>query len=645
VATLAEQATAAAVIDLAREPDFALGPATARPSIAEVVMAGQTIRLQPRVMQVLVALVRRGGEVVTRDELIANCWGGLAIGDDAINRCIGRLRRLAEEEIPGAFAIETLPRIGYRLTQRQLPGAPKAARWPRLTRRRLGIVAGAFVAIAVGLWMSLGEPGLPPGPSGVAVMPFDAASDDPVARTFEAGVANEVAGALAKSALKVAPADTGSNLTGLQRDSLSQRLGAAFTLSGRVQRSGDHLAVTVALDDAQRHDILWSADFTRAATQAQDLQAEVAARVAEVLRCALDANNFQGGRIDLESLRLYLRACDRIRDATDDAGVRDLFRQVVARQPGFANAWGRFAMSSAFASETLPAPESGVAAAEARAAAERALTLDPKAALGYGALATLASDSRNFGEAQEQLLKGLVVAPDSAIVNFEESNLLGATGRTGESVAYARRASTLDPLSPFFTSQLAINLAQSGHLAEARATMAHAATVWPDHVMVRGARLSIEARYGDPAIALAILEDPNQAPSEASDAELADSRSFVLTRQSGDPARLAAYAKQVLDDVASKQLDPSQAVLRLSTLGAVDAAFAAAAQATPEQPLDTEILFRGPATAMRADPRFMPLAAKWGLVAFWRRTGVWPDFCLAQNRPYDCKAEAAKLGP
>ena len=58
-----------------------------------------TIRLQPRVMQVLVARARAGGEVVSRDELLASCWGGLAIGDDAINRCIGRLRRLSEAEL------------------------------------------------------------------------------------------------------------------------------------------------------------------------------------------------------------------------------------------------------------------------------------------------------------------------------------------------------------------------------------------------------------------------------------------------------------------------------------------------------------------------------------------------------------------
>ena len=109
--------TRSAYVGLSRERDFALGKALVRPSGGEIAIGGEVIRLQPRVMQVLVALVRAEGEVVSRDQLVASCWGGIAIGDDAINRCIGRLRRLAETEAPGAFEIVTLSRIGYRLVR------------------------------------------------------------------------------------------------------------------------------------------------------------------------------------------------------------------------------------------------------------------------------------------------------------------------------------------------------------------------------------------------------------------------------------------------------------------------------------------------------------------------------------------------
>ena len=59
--------------------------------------------------------------------------------------------------------------------------------------------------------------------------------------------------------------------------------------------------------------------------------------------------------------------------------------------------------------------------------------------------------------------------------------------------------------------------------------------------------------------------------------------------------------------------------------------------------------FEGPAiffypstTSLRQDRRFMPLAARLGLIDYWRASGQWPDFCAEPGLPYDCKAEAAK---
>ena len=66
-------------------------------------------------MQVLVALARHRGQVVSRGDLIDACWGGRAVGDDAINRCIQALRRLGENR--GGFSILTVPRVGYRLDE------------------------------------------------------------------------------------------------------------------------------------------------------------------------------------------------------------------------------------------------------------------------------------------------------------------------------------------------------------------------------------------------------------------------------------------------------------------------------------------------------------------------------------------------
>jgi Tol biopolymer transport system component len=76
-------------------------------------------------MQVLTALADARNAVVSRDHLIQACWNGRIVGDDAINRCIGKVRKLATLTDPPAFTVETVPRVGYRLL---LPGAAPSTR-------------------------------------------------------------------------------------------------------------------------------------------------------------------------------------------------------------------------------------------------------------------------------------------------------------------------------------------------------------------------------------------------------------------------------------------------------------------------------------------------------------------------------------
>jgi DNA-binding winged helix-turn-helix (wHTH) protein len=122
-------------IGLAHEPDFALGTLRVSPSSREVVRGDWTDGLEPRVMQVLVALHQADGGVVSRDDLIARCWDGRVVGDDAINRAIGRLRKLSKTDHGASFMIETIPRVGYRMRL----GVPGIASAPRSGWRQAAI--------------------------------------------------------------------------------------------------------------------------------------------------------------------------------------------------------------------------------------------------------------------------------------------------------------------------------------------------------------------------------------------------------------------------------------------------------------------------------------------------------------------------
>jgi DNA-binding winged helix-turn-helix (wHTH) protein/tetratricopeptide (TPR) repeat protein len=98
---------------LADEPDFAVGSLLVRPRLREVEGPAGRQTLEPRVMAVLVALFGADGGTMSRDALLMLAWDGVVVGEDAINRAIAKLRRVGAET--GAFEIETIARVGYRL--------------------------------------------------------------------------------------------------------------------------------------------------------------------------------------------------------------------------------------------------------------------------------------------------------------------------------------------------------------------------------------------------------------------------------------------------------------------------------------------------------------------------------------------------
>ncbi|MBV8972890.1 MAG: winged helix-turn-helix domain-containing protein [Sphingomonadaceae bacterium] len=100
---------------LARRGAFRLGAAEVRPASRELCGANGCVSVEPRIMQVLIMLADAGGAVVTRADLMAACWNGQIVGDDALNRSFSEIRRLARQVADASFVVETIPKVGYRL--------------------------------------------------------------------------------------------------------------------------------------------------------------------------------------------------------------------------------------------------------------------------------------------------------------------------------------------------------------------------------------------------------------------------------------------------------------------------------------------------------------------------------------------------
>lgn len=135
---------------MARREDFLLGDVMVRPSLRTIEGPLGSTKAEPRVLQVLIALADARGNVLSRDDLLRLCWEGRIVGDDAINRAVAEVRRLAAA-VGARFEVETVPRVGYRLANPDWLDAPSATdnrpSAARLERRKL--MAGGFVAMTV----------------------------------------------------------------------------------------------------------------------------------------------------------------------------------------------------------------------------------------------------------------------------------------------------------------------------------------------------------------------------------------------------------------------------------------------------------------------------------------------------------------
>jgi len=306
-------------VDLASEPDFALGGVQIRPSSREVLVKDQQEVLEPRVMQVLVALARERGSVISRERLVELCWGGRAIGEDAVNRCIARLRRLAEAH--GGFCVDTITRVGYRLIESVADGA---------------------VPTDDGCTPSIPAPTA--GKPRLAVLPFQNHSPDPANAFFTDGLHGEILSTLAMrgKTMEVVPRTTMMMFRHVPQaiGRISAELAATHIMEGSVRREGDSVRVTVQLIDARTQQYKWSRTYDRQLVSALTLQTEISGEIVAQLttEVAGDALRAAPVTIDPEAYDLYLKA--RLLQAS---GARDqaaiLFDQALSIDPAFGAAY------------------------------------------------------------------------------------------------------------------------------------------------------------------------------------------------------------------------------------------------------------------------------------------------------------------
>jgi len=567
-------------IRLSDEPDFALGGVQVRPSLREVHFDGRKAQLEPRVMQVLVALARAPGVVVSRDELIQRCWEGRIVGEAAINRCIWKLRELSEVDGKAPFRIETIPRVGYRLmsvdasadTALDIVAAeatPDQGTSERTRRIALPAAAGAIVLVlsallAYEVWVPSWRPASPPplttaSERSIAVLPFKNLSSDRDTGYLAAGVQDEILTRLAKiGSLKVISrtsadqyADKPGNLP-----EIATRLGVANILEGSVQREGNTVRINVQLIRAAGDDHLWAEDYDRKMDDVFSVESDVAAAIAT----ALAAKVTPGEKAEIaipsttnpKAYDLYLRALvfAHKNDASSMWTAIQLLEQAVKEDPKFAVAWAWLVRMRAYihSGDDLATVRQG----GAHAALVNALSLQPdmpetQTARGF----YLYYGEMNYPAAQRELERVHARWPNTADALEALALVLRRLGKWNESRDAFVRLVALDPLVPAFRIFLAEAFMGQHDFAAAIRVCDNALKIWPDNGWILAVKANAYQEAGQLDQAEVLLRNVHPAPDEENLIWVVEQQ-FWLRRQYG---RGAAFIRGLIE-IEQEQEDP-----------------------------------------------------------------------------------------
>ena len=637
-------------IDLAREPSFTLGLLEVRPSNREVQAGAARETLEPRVMQVLVALARRRDEVVSRDDLIAGCWSGRVVGDDAINRCIARLRRLSETY--GGFSLETIARVGYRLTETASEAAPlPAARgWAGVRRDVLAIVVLILLGVTFGLgaWMLSPAPQKvlmvrPPGKLSIAVLPFTPLYADADAQHLGDSIAFAVSDMLTGSAFDVVSPTKTLQYRGSAKAGALQALHSDFVIDGDIRRENDKLDVAMRIIDGHSGTTVVAGNFEFASSEADSAPDQIAERMNGLATITRGLNPVYGG--DARVMSAYFRAIYQYGFHNDLYAANETARGAVRTAPDDAFAQALHGFMAAYLAAAVPPEKRPAMVAEAREAAYRAIALDPGYGNSYAVLA-LTVPLFEWQTRERYLHQGLAVFPDSQILQIQQIELLQNAGRFRDSSPLAEAMfSRGGSQTHQFVEVINARLWQE---QETRTLIARARTQYPKVPWFAAKMFEAAAFHGAPGDAEALLQDPALAALLEPDGRPTFARIAQALRY-----RRAADVQAVVDDCARPDGRSPEVkrtcFMALVALARLDDAFRLADIVYPDQrgatpaerqrkwftsnPIPAAYLSVPVTAPLRADPRYREVVERIGLLQYWKASHHPPDFCATEAVP------------
>jgi TolB-like protein/DNA-binding winged helix-turn-helix (wHTH) protein/Tfp pilus assembly protein PilF len=459
----------------------------------ELRRAGRALKLERIPLDILLLLVERRGQLVTREEIIGKIWGKDVFldTDNSINSAIRKIRQVLKDDPENPIYVQTVTGKGYRFIAAvteagvvaqpggkgfespntvsqggtalpaNLPGRstswiPRLSAWPWVASLATLLV----VILAAGIFR-LPQSTVIQGRVMLAVLPFANLSNDPEQEYFSDGLTEETItdlGELNPERLGViartsATAYKHTNKTIAQ---IGHELGVDYVLEGSVRREGGSARISAQLIRVKDQVHVWAHNYDRATGGLLALQNELGRAIAQQVQVRL-APPYAGRSTNKyapnpEAYELYLkgRFCLNQRTFSEIDKSTEYFQSAIRKDPGFALAYAGLADS--YLANAIRSPQDFDP--KAKAAASRALELDDDLAEAHAALGAEKADFEyDWQGAEQEFKRALELNPNYAEAHFRYAlSYLMPQGHSENAIAEMKKALQLDPFSPIYNT-------------------------------------------------------------------------------------------------------------------------------------------------------------------------------------------------
>ena len=612
------------------EKGFKLGDWEVFPARHELRRGAEVVRAEPKQLKVLVSLAMRDGEVVTRDELVNECWDGRPTADEPINRSISQLRKHLGDDKPYQY-IDVVVKAGYCLKQPVVPGRSSEANMaPAVTRKpsRIWAIVAALAIAALLAWKL--APVATNSVTSIAVLPFTNLSGDPANAYVASGFKEELVHTLQNaSQLAIKNVQVASN--GVSVAEIGESLGVDSVLLGALRMEANELKFSYQLVRVADGFNLYSGQVAGPRERLFDLQEELARLVLrhvvgdsgqQLLSSSRPENSLAYDRYILGQHLLERRgSAGNLEDAIG------LFEESIALDPGYGPAYLALAeiyvlLPEYRGADLVESHNKAIAVVSEGVIADSAIAEAAAAVFGF-----VYHKQKKWIEAEQ----AFITATSAAAVESNAFNwyslMLGSVGRLDAALEQALAALEIDPSSAVINGRVAIAYTWIGDNEKAEHYFARVRQLGGNTATNLYANALLLLRRGDVEGARKLTGDGVEVGGGSGEWIAPVFAAFV------DPSLTVAAISELDRAASNNDVGLQVEVTARIILGDVDGAMRVAHYLVlPGQAFETELLFLPEFRQLRERPEFLELMTTLGVTAYWEQSGcVWKDVNVECN--------------